>query len=258
MVFRMIGGITAAVVLFATTAHAGTHSAGVAGYTLPADKPVTVVIMRPDVTVSQLQTGGLAEPNADWTSQARVNIAKAFGEELASRKINFRMMDDRLGTGAASDAEERVAQYSALHESVAVAILAQKFGLGADKLPSKRDDFRYTLGPQAHALADLSGANYGLFVETIDEFSSAGRKTTQAIGALGCLIGACVIIHGGVHDAYVSLVDLQTGEVVWFNLARGSQGDVRQEDGARSLAKAVLSGMPSRPGEAISGGVSGG
>ena len=32
------------------------------GYALPSDKPVTIVLMRPNVTVGELQAGGLPQP----------------------------------------------------------------------------------------------------------------------------------------------------------------------------------------------------
>ena len=69
------------------------------------------------------------------------------------------------------------------------------------------------------------------------------------MGALGCIIGACVIVSGGQHVAYVSLVELESGNIVWFNLLRGSKGDVREADGAGTMIDAIMAGMPSRPGE---------
>ena len=84
---------------------------------------------------------------------------------------------------------------------------------------------------------------------TNDQFASDSRKAMQVMGALGCLIGACMIVSGGVHVAYVSLVELETGNVVWFNVLRGSDGDVREEAGARSMVRSIMTGMPTRPGE---------
>ena len=47
------------------SAIAGTKDFALQGYALPADKPITVVLMRPSVDVGELQGGGLPEPNAD-------------------------------------------------------------------------------------------------------------------------------------------------------------------------------------------------
>ncbi len=288
-------------------------------YALPDDKPVTIALMRPDVTVGELQAGGLPQPNAEWTQTAREQIAKALRAEMEERQLNFVIMEERIpaysaeiteaaraqcradallaaqaaaeaaaaaraqalaeeGAAEASaedetaiaepvaapdpgpdcdtlevempvDAAQLVADYNGLHEAVVQAILAHKYGLGQGKLPTKKENFEYTLGPGTVRLGEISNANYGLFITTLDQFSSASRKAMQVVGALGCIIGACVIVGGGIHVGYVSLVELDTGNVVWFNLLRGSQGDVREEDGARGMVRAIMAPMPTRPGE---------
>lgn len=294
-------------VSLSSVAVAGTQDFALQGYALPADKPVTIALMRPNVDVGELQGGGLAEPNADWTDAARKEITAALRAKLQARNIDFVMMEDRLAEndtaraaaldtaqqalaacmaaplpdpqaavssaavdtvpaapdctaeqtalGAAQAAPDAaahgklVADYEGLHSAVVGAIIAHKYGLAGGKLPTKKEDFAYTLGPGAAALGTLSGANYGLFVMTYDQFASGSRKAMQVMGALGCIIGACVIISGGQHVAYVSLVELDSGNIVWFNLLRGSKGDVREAEGAGTMVGAIMANMPSRPGE---------
>lgn len=298
------------------TALAGTKDFAQQGYALPANKPVTVVLMRPDVNVGELQAGGLAEPNADWTNQARANLEKALAAELAGRKVQFASMETKLadetkrladleascgkakeareaalkaqeeaaakaaaapvaepvGTAPAvpvapivvdappipaecaslasrTDYEKKMAEYNALHTAVINSILAHQYNMGGGKLPTKKDKFAYSLGAGTSDLGKVAGANYGLFVMTNDQFSSASRKAMQVAGFLGCFIGVCAIVGGGIHVGYVSMVELETGNIVWFNLLRGSKGDIREEEGAKGLAAAILSGMPARPGE---------
>lgn len=36
-----------------------------------------IVLMRPSIKVGEQSTGGMFEPNADWTEQARQNLGKA-------------------------------------------------------------------------------------------------------------------------------------------------------------------------------------
>lgn len=289
------------------------------GYALPADKPVSITLMRPDVDVGELQGGGLPQPNADWTDAARKEITAALRAKLQAQNIDFVMMEDRVASAEASrtdaldkaqqaltackatpvplpaaaasasvetakvaeaaaaaavpapaapdcsaqqnalaaaqampDAKSHanlVADYEGLHSAVVGAIIAHKYGLAGGKLPTKKEDFAYTLGPGTADLGKLSGANYGLFVMTYDQFASDSRKAMQVVGALGCLIGACVIVSGGQHVAYVSLVELDSGNIVWFNLLRGSKGDVRESEGAGTMVDAIMAGMPTRPGE---------
>ncbi|MCB2072391.1 MAG: hypothetical protein KDE49_01640 [Novosphingobium sp.] len=285
------------------SAIAGTKDFALQGYALPTDKPVTIALMRPDVSVGELQAGGLPQPNAEWTTAAREQIVRALRQELSGRNLNFVVMEeqiasyrqeqaaaakaaclarrtvtgenavpavaapgeiradvaalserpgkscDNLPVEAPIDAEARVADYNALHSAVVEAILAHKYGLGSGKLPTKKESFEYTLGPGTSRLGEVSGANYGLFVLTNDQFASDSRKAMQVMGALGCVIGACVLVGGGIHVGYVSLVELETGNIVWFNLLRGSKGDVREAEGARGMVQAIMAGMPSRPGE---------
>jgi hypothetical protein len=49
---------------------------------------------------------------------------------------------------------------------------------------------------------------------------------------------------GGIQVGYASLVDLETGQVVWFNrLARGT-GDLREPDSAAETVEALLTDFP--------------
>nr|WP_254515095.1 hypothetical protein [Novosphingobium sp. G106] len=276
-----------ATVLQPVAAMAGTKDFALQGYALPADKPVTIVLMRPDVSVGELTAGGLPQPNADWTKSAREQIEKALTAEMSERQLNFSSMEQRISdynqqkaavaqrcaavpaeaavpaptipaecaapvpapASADADPELTVSEYNALHGAVVQAVLAHKYGMGAGKLPTKKENFSYTLGPGAGTLGQLAGANYGLFVMTNDQFASDGRKAMQVMGALGCIIGACMIVRGGVHVAYVSLVELDSGNIVWFNVLRGSDGDVREAEGARTMVRSIMAGMPTRPGE---------
>lgn len=233
----------AAMVLGPMPALARSKQFTASGYALPRDKPVTIVLMRPDVQVGQLQAGGAIEPNADWTKAARDNLFTAMQAHNQALGIQMTPMAESEG-----ETGKLVADYEALHRAVADAILTHKYD-GA-KLPTKKDRFDWTLGPGAQALSRASGANYALFFVGRDNFASAGRKAVQAVGMLGCLVGFCVITRGGQHIYYASLVELSTGNVVWFNVQRGSKGDIREADGARGMVDAVLESLPTKPGQA--------
>jgi hypothetical protein len=240
--FRKIALAAAAASLACSPAYAGPKEFTAQGYALPTDKPVTIVMMRPDMQVGELQVGGVAEPNADWTSAARGHLAKAMTANQRVRGIAIKDLNDQDG-----EAAQLVADYEALHRAVADAIVNYKY-YGA-KLPTKKDRFDWTLGPGAQRLGELSGANYALFFFGRDNFASDARKAMQVAGVLGCLVGFCVITSGGQHVYYASLVELSTGNVVWFNVLRGSKGDVREEEGAKGMVDAIMASMPTRPGE---------
>lgn len=229
--------------LHAAPALSSTKQFTTADFVLPADKPVTIVLMRPDVQVGLLSTAGIPEPNADWTNAARKNLGKALEQNQAARGIQFRVLDDQQG-----EAAELVSDYESLHRAVASAVLTHKY-MGA-KLPTKKNRFDWTLGEGVSRLGAFTNGNYALFLYTLDNFASGGRQAMQAVGLLGCLVGFCVIAGGGQHVAYASLVELSSGKVVWFNVLRGSQGDVREVVGAKTMVDALMATMPTRPGEA--------
>jgi hypothetical protein len=240
---RTIATVLACTTLVAAPAIAGTKAVTALGYALPKDKPVTIVLMRPDTDVGELAAGGVPQPNADWTKAARTNLAEALKAEAAAKKLDLKVIDDQSG-----DAGQTVADYTALHQAIADAIIQHKY-YGA-KLPTKKDKFDWSMGPGAQKLSDLSGGNYALFLFTRDNFASASRKGMQVAGMLGCLVGFCVIVSGGQHVAYASLVELSSGNIVWFNILRGSKGDVREKDGASGMVTAIMASMPTRPGDA--------
>lgn len=244
MLKRLALGVAATALIASPAALAGPKDFTAQGYVLPADKPVTVVLMRPDMEVGELQAGGVVEPNADWTKAAREHLAKAMEASHRNRNIELKPIDERQADNA-----QLVADYEALHRAVAEAIVTYKYQ-GA-KLPTKKDRFDWTLGPGAQKLGEASGANYALFFHGRDNFASASRKAVQVAGFLGCLVGVCVITRGGQHVYYASLVELSTGNVVWFNVLRGSKGDVREAEGAQGMVDAMMASMPSRPGEGV-------
>jgi hypothetical protein len=244
MLKRLARGVATAALVTSSVAVAGPKDFTAQGYALPADKPVTVVLMRPDMQVGELQAGGMIEPNADWTKAAREHLARAMEASHKNRNIELKPIDE-----SQADIAQLVADYEALHRAVAEAIVTYKY-YGA-KLPTKKDQFDWTLGSGAQKLEQASGANYALFFYGRDNFASASRKAVQVAGMLGCLIGVCMITTGGQHVYYASLVELSTGNVVWFNVLRGSKGDVREAEGAQGMVDAIMASMPSRPGESV-------
>src|SRR5690242_15952916 len=54
-----------------------------------------LLVLRPDVTVGSLTTGGMVEPRADWTEQARANIIAALRAQQAARGGNLTIVEHR-------------------------------------------------------------------------------------------------------------------------------------------------------------------
>jgi hypothetical protein len=53
-----------------------------------------------------------------------------------------------------------------------------------------------------------------------------------------------VAVQGGSQVGFVSLVDLETGNIVWFNRLARRSGDLRTAESAREVAQTLLEGLP--------------
>ena len=213
-----------------------------------------LLVMRPDVSVGSVTTGGLVEPRADWTENAREYLIEALRAQQATRGGNALIMERR--DALANVSAEQVAELERLHNAVGNSIALHKYEGYA--LPTKRGKgLDWTLGEDAVALGQKSGYDYALFLYAEDSFASTGRVALQVLGIAGCFVGFCAPnVGGGGQFAYASLVDLHTGKVVWFNvLQAGSQiagikmGDLRTREGAAQLVDRLLDRM--KPGEAV-------
>lgn len=220
----------------------------------PPQGDYKLLVMRPDVSVGSVTTGGLVEPRADWTETARAKVMAALRAQQAARGGNVLIMEKRNSL-AGVDAES-VAELERLHYAVGSSIALHKYS-GA-YLPTKRNKgLDWTLGEDAVALGRKTGYDYALFLHAEDSFASTGRVALQVLGIAGCVVGFCAPNIGGAGQfAYASLVDLRTGEVVWFNvLQAGSQvagikmGDIRTDEGAAQMVDRLLDRM--KPGRNV-------
>ena len=205
-------------------------------FVLPAD--ARIIIFRPSIKVGAQSTGGMFEPNADWTEEAKSQLAKAL-QAAAATKIARPIVAYPESVGAQATT---LADYQSLFSAVASAVLEFKLFPG-NRLPSKKNsDLDYTLGPGVSALS-TSDKDYGLFFLTEDQYGSTGRKVLQfmAAGLLG------VGVSSGVHKGYAGLVDLQTGDLVWINADAAMGGDVRTADGAAKRVAQLLEDLPTTP-----------
>ena len=212
-----------------------------------------LLVMRPDVTVNALTTGGMAQPRADWTEQARANVIQALRAQQGGSGGKVLVLARRSELPGIS--ADQVADLERLHYVVGQSIALHKYSGAA--LPTKRGKgLEYTLGEDAVSLGRRTGYDYALFVYAEDNIASTGRTALQVLGVAGCFIGFCAPSGGSNQFAYASLVDLRTGEVVWFNvLTTGSQlpgvtfGDIRKPEGAAQMVDRLLGRM--KPGREI-------
>lgn len=236
---------------FAVTARAQERSATRQGFALPADGSARILLFRPKVTVGEQSTGGMFEPRAEWTEQARTNIDGA----IATAQTNLGNVVVRQVDAIGPDAQV-VAEYQALFDVVAQSVITYQFFKGNRLETKKRDNrndlFDWTLGPEVSKLPGADQADYALFILTKDEYGSTGRKIFQVLAAVSIGYG----ITSGWHAGYAALVDLRTGNVVWINADNKMGGDVRTAEGAQHRIAQLLEDFPGRQSQNAVAGAS--
>lgn len=208
------------------------------GFALSANSNKRILLFRPAVRVGAQSTGGLFEPNADWTEKGRTNIKTAL--EALQGKLGNSVI---IAPEAYGDDARKLNEYMSLFAAVSRSVIEYQFFVG-NRLPTKKRDnksavFDWTLGPGVAALPGAGEADYALFIYNKDAYGSTGRKLLQAFAMLG---GIGVI--SGEHVGHAGLIDLKTGDLLWLNADMAMGGDVREPDGAEKRVRQLLEDFP--------------
>lgn len=219
--------ITLFVAAVATAAESRHLAPGFTG--LP--KGATLLVMPPDVELFLISAGGVSEPKADWTEAAGQHFRKG----LLKTSSALGLPTKELSESQADDSGE----INTLHAAVARSIALHHMTGGMFALPTKDGKLDWSLGDAVKPLRDTSGADYALFTWVRDSYASDERKVAMiALALLG------VGVPGGMQIGHASLVDLRTGQVLWFNRLLRGTGDLREEESAAETIKALLTQFP--------------
>ena len=112
---------------------------------------------------------------------------------------------------------------------------------GALKLPNKNGAFDWSLGPGVHELGEVHHADYALFAFYRDQQASGGRMALAVLAA--ATVGAGMETNR--EYGFASLVDLNTGDIVWFNVVAAGSGELRDAKGAQNAVATLFKDMPS-------------
>ena len=190
-----------------------------------------IVVMPLDVELAQLTAGGLTEPHAEWTDAALRHMRAALDAEAKVRNVTLVDFDTERGTPADRETSLDLVR---LHRAVGGAVMLHQY-LG-QPLPSKDGKFDWSLGPAVAAISRAHDADYALFLFVRDSYATAGRVAAIIVGAL---LG--IGVPGGAQVGFASVVDLKTGDIVWFNRLIRGHGDLRTPDAAAETVKALVS-----------------
>jgi hypothetical protein len=194
-------------------------------------KGATVAVMPADIELFSISAGGVLEPRADWTEAAMKHfraalLAKQQAYGLVTREVSAKEFEPFTEIGE-------------LHRAVARAIGMHHFSSFVFRLPTKEKQLDWSLGPSVQAIKKATGADYAFFSWVRDSYLSDERKAVMlALALFGGGFG------GGMQVAYASLVDLDSGRIVWFGDVFRAMGDLRAEDAARETLDTLFKEFP--------------
>lgn len=223
--------LASALVCTAAFASAADNSKHLAPGFAKLPQAARLVLMPVDVELFSMSAGGVNEPKADWTANAQKHMKAELVQRTKTLGLTTQVMDDQ--------AADEFAEPMALHAAVARSIALHHSTGGAWALPTKAGRLDWSFDDALRDLKAKSGADYGLFIWVRDSYASAERKLAM-VGL--ALLG--VGITGGAQVGYASLVDLNSGQVLWFNQLARATGDLREPKEAAESIDVLLQGFP--------------
>ncbi len=199
---------------------------------IPGERKVLLIPI--DISLGEVSAGGSIEVKPEWTEKGRKFIEQAVAKKLGE-------LDTKLITVNIDEfmEDEENIQLQKLHEAVGLSIMFYQLGPEVQNLKTKANTFDWQLGEATKALKQKYGADYALFVFMRDNYASAGR---------GVVILAAVLLGAGApvspQIGFASLVDLESGQVVWFNRIFNGGGDLRDQEKAQPTLVKLLNEFP--------------
>ncbi len=210
-------------------------------FVIPAGQSVKIVILKSDVSVAELTTGGIDEPKADWTKQAQVAMKLAFQSSYAERGVQIVPLPEMKGEDA-----KALSSYLNLIKIISSQALSHKLFAG-EALPTKDGALLWSTGPGISKLGEKINADYAITFFSSDSYVSKGRRAAETVSSL---LGQAPT--EGVHAGSMSMIDMKTGDLVWINIDVQLVGDIRTAEGASQRVEQLLRSFPaSRPTPAV-------
>lgn len=202
--------------------------------------PRKILLLPADIRVHEISAGGVVEKVDDWTSAASNHAMKSMRGIADSKKL-FELEE----TPSLSEADRQaLEQHQALYELVAN---SADFARSGPFMPwrERAKIFDYTLGPGLKEFAERTGMDAAVIVIGSDYISSAGRKATMALGIMAAAFtGVAIVPAGGVSYVSVGVVELQTGNLLWFATNRGQSSDLRDEKQMQAALDNLFNSYP--------------
>ena len=196
------------------------------------EKNNTKILLMPiDIEICELTIAGICEPNASWTKESKKNIILGFEEILKNKNASLNEYNKK-------DQNNEIVQLIKLHTQMGQEIINNEYG--SMELPTK-ENFDWSIGNKVKLLKKKHKSDYAIFIFFRDQYSSTQRVIYNIVTAI---LFPGIIPIGGSQLAFASLVNLNTGDIVWFNGYYRSVGDVRDLKSARDTVSKIFEEFP--------------
>ena len=196
------------------------------------EKNNTKILLMPiDIEICELTIAGICEPNASWTKESKKNIILGFEEILKNKNASLNKYNKK-------DQNNEIVQLIKLHTQMGQEIINNEYG--SMELPTK-ENFDWSIGNKVKLLKKKHKSDYAIFIFFRDQYSSTQRVIYNIVTAI---LFPGIIPIGGSQLAFASLVNLNTGDIVWFNGYYRSVGDVRDLKSARDTVSKIFVEFP--------------
>jgi PBP1b-binding outer membrane lipoprotein LpoB len=194
--------------------------------------PTTIVLLPPDIEVSEVSAGGVVEEVPAWTEKATANLKRGINA-YAATKGNLQIF---AFPEIADNEVAIVNDHLALYDVVAGNAFRMTT-IGGSAWKHKVDHFDYTLGSGLAFLKQRTNADAGLLVIGRHQIATGGRVAASIFAAL--FAGAYVPTSRNFLT--LGLVDFETGDILWFNYTTGASGkDMQKVEDAGAIVKRLL------------------
>ena len=194
------------------------------------DESANILVMTPDVKYYLLTASGVPELEPEWTESARLNFSRSLQDFATDNKVEIMTLPEDIQL---SDVE---ISYQKLYSAVGSTVLSHHYG--QVKLPTKKGVFDWGLGPGVSEIGDKYDAEYALFTYYREYKASGGRVALSFFAAL-----AGVGLATGGEIGFASLIDLRSGDIVWFNKIT-TGGELRDPQNARLTVDSLFKNIP--------------
>lgn len=205
------------------------------------NKKKKVSIFTPDMKIFKLTAGGIDQYQDEWSIKATNFMKEELRKELDTfDTIEFNYLDK---SALNKHDKEFIDEQKGIFYIVAHSIIAHTYEPGT-LFKHKIEDFDYTLGEELGYLNNLTDAEAILLVNGRNYIWTVGRSSLAVLSTLVTLAtGVYLPVPARQEWLTASLVDIKSGDILWFNYLR-MPGDMRMPNIDRRLIQKLFRDFP--------------